>query len=67
MKHRVVMEQDEGGVFVVEAPALPGDISQGTTREEVLLNIQAAIELYLESLKVHGDPIPPSIDEEITV
>ena len=31
----------------------------GETREEVVLLIQEAIELHLQSLKEHGDEIPP--------
>jgi predicted RNase H-like HicB family nuclease len=65
MKYRVLIEQDEDGVFVVEAPALPGCISQGMTRDEALTNIKEAIEAYLESLQAHGDPTPPPISEEI--
>jgi len=65
MKYRVFIEQDEDGVFVAEVPSLPGCISQGKTRAEALKNIQEAIEVYLESLKAHDDPIPPSINEEI--
>jgi predicted RNase H-like HicB family nuclease len=49
MKYRVLIEQDEEGMFVAEVPALPGCISQGQTRPEVLENIQEAIEAYLES------------------
>jgi len=44
---------------------LPGCISQGGNRKEALDNIQDAIEGYIESLKKHNEPIPPSIDEEI--
>ncbi len=58
MKYRVLIEQDEDGMFVAEVSALPGCISQGRTREETLQNIQEAIAAYLESLKAHGDPIP---------
>ena len=65
MKYRALIEQDEDGMFVAEVPALPGCISQGRTREEALQNIQEAIAAYLESLKTHGEPIPPSINEEI--
>ena len=65
MKYRVFIEQDEDGVFVAEVPALPGCISQGNTREEALRNIQEAITVYLESLKAHNEPIPPSINEEV--
>ena len=65
MKYRVFIEQDEDGVFVAEVPSLPGCISQGNTRREALRNIQEAIALYLESLKAHNEPIPPSIYEEV--
>lgn len=65
MKYRIVMEQDENGVFVAECPSLPGCISQGKTRSEALANIKDAIAGYLESLRKHNEPIPPSIQEEV--
>jgi predicted RNase H-like HicB family nuclease len=65
MKYRVLVEQDEDGMFVAEVPSLPGCISQGETRADALLNIQEAIEAYLETLEAHGEPIPPSIHEEV--
>lgn len=65
MKYRVIIEQDEDGMFVADVPSLPGCISQGETRVEVLRNIREAIEVYIESLKAHNEPVPPSIDEEI--
>jgi len=65
MKYRVTIEQDEDGVFVAEVPSLPGCISQGATRIEAIKNIKEAIELYLESLEAHDEPIPPPIWEEI--
>lgn len=65
MKYRVLIEQDEDGVFVAEVPSLPGCISQGGTRAEAVSNIHEAIEGYLESLKAHDEPIPPPIEEEV--
>ena len=65
MRFRVIIEPDEDGVFVAVCPSLPGCVSQGTTRAKARENIQEAIEAYVESLEKHGDPIPPSIDEEI--
>ena len=65
MKYRVFIEQAEDGEFVAEEPALPGCISQGYTRKEALRNIQEAITVYVESLKAHNEPIPPSIYEEV--
>jgi antitoxin HicB len=65
MKYRVLIEQDEDGVYVAEVPTLPGCISQGQTREEAVENVREAIAAYLESLEAHGDPIPPPISEEV--
>lgn len=65
MRYRILIEQDENGVFVAECPSLPGCISQGKSRKEALENIRDAIKGYLESLKKHNEPIPPPIEEEI--
>ncbi|MDG4602427.1 MAG: type II toxin-antitoxin system HicB family antitoxin [Defluviicoccus sp.] len=65
MKYRVLIEQDEDGVFVAQVPALPGCISQGVTREAALANVCEAIAGYVESLRAHGEPIPPAISEEV--
>ena len=65
MKFRIIIEQDEDGVFVSECPTLPGCISQGRTRAEALGNIKDAIHGYMVSLKKHNEPIPPGITEEI--
>ena len=64
MKYRILIEQDEDGMYVAECPSLPGCISDGKTRKEALDNIKDAIQGYLESLKKHNEPIPPSIEEE---
>jgi predicted RNase H-like HicB family nuclease len=65
MKYRVLITQDEEGVYVAEVPSLPGCISQGGTRSEALNNIKEAIAGYLDSLQAHNEPVPPPISEEI--
>ncbi len=65
MKYRVLIEQDEDGVFVAEVPSLPGCVSQGQTRDEATENIKEAIELYIESLVAHDEAVPPPISEEL--
>ena len=64
MRFRVILSQDEDGVYTAECPTLPGCVSQGKTRTEARKNIAEAIEGYLASLKKHKEPIPPSIYEE---
>lgn len=58
MKYRIFIEQDEDEIFVAECPSLPGCISQGKSRNEVLENVQDAIKGYLESLRKHDETIP---------
>ena len=65
MKFRVLIEQDEDGVFVAQVPSLPGCITQGSTRQEAVSNAQEAIAAYLESLNERGEAIPPTINEEL--
>lgn len=55
---RVVLEEERDGGCSIYVPALPGCASQGETREEALVNIREAIELYLWSLKDDSLPLP---------
>jgi antitoxin HicB len=64
-KYEVVLTPEAEGRFSV---ALPGCTSQGETREEALSMIREAIEVYIESLVAHGDPIPGPVEiERVTV
>ena len=65
MKFRILIEPDEDGMLVATVPTLPGCVSQGASREEAVRNIREAIEAYVESLRERGEPIPPSITEEV--
>jgi predicted RNase H-like HicB family nuclease len=56
--YRVILEPNESGGYTVTVPLLPGCISEGDTKKEALSNIREAIELYIESLKEDGEPIP---------
>jgi predicted RNase H-like HicB family nuclease len=65
MRYLAYLQQDEDGIFLATCPSLPGCVSQGATRSEAQANIREAIELYLQSLQKHGEPIPPGIEEEV--
>ena len=60
MTHRytVVLEHEHEGGYHAFCPALPGCHSQGETLDEALVNIREAVEVYLESLKAHNEPLP---------
>jgi len=62
LNFRVVVEQDEDGVFVATVPSLPGCISQGKTRVQALTNVKDAIKGYLESLKKHHESMPQLVN-----
>ena len=51
MKLKIILEPSEDGGYTAIVPSLPGCISEGDTKEEVLKNIREAIELYLEPVE----------------
>ena len=51
MKLKIILEPSEDGGYTAIVPSLPGCISEGDTKEEVLENIREAIELYLEPVE----------------
>jgi predicted RNase H-like HicB family nuclease len=54
----VIIKPGEIGYFIAEVPILPGCLSQGKTREEALINIRDAAELYLS-----GAPLPDILNQ----
>jgi predicted RNase H-like HicB family nuclease len=54
----IIYWSQEDGVFVSEVPELPGCAAHGSSQEEALANAQEAIQLWLETAREFGDPIP---------
>ncbi|MBU2493349.1 MAG: type II toxin-antitoxin system HicB family antitoxin [Bacteroidetes bacterium] len=50
----VVIYPGEDKYWIAECPSLPGCISQGKSKEEAIINIKEAIDLYIETLKDDG-------------
>ena len=48
MKIRAIVHSAEEGGYWAEVPALPGYVTEGDTIEEVVANLQDAIEGWLE-------------------
>lgn len=55
---QVILYPGEDGLWVVECPSLPGCVSQGRSKAEAIENIREAIDLYVETLREDGLPVP---------
>ena len=55
---QALVYQGESGLWVAEVPSLPGCVSQGSTREEAVVNIREAISLHVEALLAHNQTVP---------
>jgi predicted RNase H-like HicB family nuclease len=64
VRYTVILEQEPDGGYVASVPALPGCVSQGHTRDEVLKNIREAADLYIEDCLAAGDPVPTEAGRE---
>lgn len=47
----VIIERDEDGIYVGDVPQLRSCYSQGTTIDELMINIREVIEMCLEELQ----------------
>jgi len=64
---QVIIYPGEDGYYVAECPSLPGCISQGKTKEEVIDNIKEAIEGYILALQDDNIPVPVERFDSIMV
>ena len=56
---------NEDGAFVAEAPELPGCAAHGDTQQAALEQIGQAMDLWLETAREFGDPIPEPKGERL--
>ena len=54
----IIYWSDEDEAFIAEVPELPGCMAHGGTQQEALSNACDAIELWLDTAREFGDPIP---------
>jgi len=58
-KYEVILYwSGEDQVFVAEVPELPGCMAHGSTPHEALSNVQDAIQLWIDTAREFGDPVP---------
>jgi len=58
IEYAVVIERSPNN-YGAWVPDLDGCVSTGTTLDEVKSNIAEASEMHIESLREHGEPVPP--------
>jgi antitoxin HicB len=57
LSYRVILKPEPEGGFTVTVPALPGCVTFGKDLEEAKEMVKDAIQVYLESLQKHSEPI----------
>jgi predicted RNase H-like HicB family nuclease len=58
-KYEIILYwSDEDQVFIAEVPELPGCMAHGKTQETALRNAKQAIQLWIDTAKEFGDPVP---------
>jgi predicted RNase H-like HicB family nuclease len=55
----LVVIEGEGDTFSAYCPDLPGCVAAGDTPDDVRKLMREAIPLHIESLRAHGEPVPP--------
>jgi len=60
-KFRIVVEQDEDGVYIVSVPSIKGCYTQGDTINEAVENIKDAIRLHIEAREALGESVPVEV------
>ena len=58
MNYRILLRKEPEGGYTVIVPSLPGCVTYGDNVEEAIDMAKEAIELYIESLREHGEEIP---------
>jgi predicted RNase H-like HicB family nuclease len=65
-KYEIIIYWSNGDqVFIAEVPELPGCMAHGSTQELALANANQAIELWIDTAKEFGDPIPEPKGERL--
>ena len=61
----IIYWSNEDQVFVAEVPELPGCMAHGNTQETALANVGEAVQLWIETAREFGDPIPEPKGERL--
>ena len=65
-KYEVILYwSNEDGAFVAEVPELPECMAHGDTQEAALNHVNQAMELWIDTAREFGDPIPEPKGERL--
>ena len=62
----IIYGSDEDDIIVVEAPELPGCVTHDELQEEAPEQVNQAVDLWLETAREFGGPVPESKGERLT-
>jgi predicted RNase H-like HicB family nuclease len=57
VKFIITLDRDEDGIWIAECPQIPGCVSQGTTKDDAVANVQDAIRACLQVRAEQGLPL----------
>jgi predicted RNase H-like HicB family nuclease len=61
----IIYWSNEDQVFIADVPELPGCMAHGNSPESALANAKEAIQLWIDTAKEFGDPIPEPKGERL--
>jgi len=54
----IIYWDDQDRVYIADVPELPGCSAHGKTYDKTLKNAKEAIQLWIDTAKEFGDPVP---------
>jgi predicted RNase H-like HicB family nuclease len=61
----VIYWSAEDQTHIAEVPELPGCIAHGSTQQAALANANEAVQLWIDTAKESGDPVPDPKGERL--
>ena len=61
----IIYWSNEDATFVAEVPELPGCMAHGDTQQAALQHVNDAMDLWIETAREFGDPVPEPKGERL--
>jgi antitoxin HicB len=63
---RLYLEPDPSGVYTVTSPDVPGLVTEGRAPDEILHNVQQALDALIQAWQDLGMDVPPALRPVLT-